>query len=135
MKDQLKLAEQIARRAHRDQFRHDGKTQYIVHVENVVDNLISRDEKILGWLHDVLEDSSMTKEDLFNNGIAECYIHMLDILTKKNHEIYINYINNLMDNVVAKTVKVADIVANLTDKPTRNQIKKYTKVLTFMVGG
>lgn len=130
--DQLKLAEQIARKAHKGQFRHDGKTPYITHPEKVVSLLEHREEKVLGWLHDVLENTDVTKEDLENNGIEMMYINMLDILTRHKDELYMSYIKNIGNEVVATKVKVADIVANLSDNPTKNKIKEYTEALSFL---
>ena len=52
----LMLCETIARQAHEGQFRRDGVTPYITHVESVVSRCSNKYEKSLAWLHDVIED-------------------------------------------------------------------------------
>jgi hypothetical protein len=56
------LAEQIARKAHVNQFRRDGVTPYITHPEAVVKKLGTESDDVLAvaWLHDVLEDTCVT---------------------------------------------------------------------------
>lgn len=132
---QLKLAEQIAREAHKNQFRRDGKTSYITHVEKVVELLCVDSDKIVAWLHDVIEDTDETYRSLIDRGISQNIVDSVLQLTKtissKDYNDYINKLKFSIDRSVVN-VKVADIVANLIDKPTDKQIKKYTIALSIL---
>ena len=66
----VKSAELLAKKKHSGQFRKDGVTTYSKHLEDVVNRLKSLgviDEELLcaGWLHDTIEDTDVTFDDLF----------------------------------------------------------------------
>lgn len=127
----VKLAESIARDAHAGQFRRDGTTPYIVHPGRVVARLDdeSHIERAVAWLHDVIEDTSVSHEDLAGHGIPDAVLEALDTLTKKPGQDYEAYIQGVCMNEYARPVKIADILDNLNDTPSEAQVKKYTKAL------
>lgn len=133
--NQLQLAESIARKAHAGQTRRDGVTPYIKHVEKVV-SLVG-DNKVLqciAWLHDVIEDTKYTLQRLIDLGVEMSIVNAVDILTHKKNWSYTKYINEIIiqgEESIEK-VKIADIVANLTDKPTPKQIDKYVQALNIL---
>jgi (p)ppGpp synthase/HD superfamily hydrolase len=129
--DQLQLAAEIAREAHKDQKRYDG-SPYITHVERVVDSVYTFDEKVVAWLHDVMEDCDLETGDLIDKGISWGYVHSLVNLTHEKGELYNHYIKGMLGDELAITVKIADIVDNITDKPSRNQKIKYKDALTIL---
>ncbi len=127
---QLELAEDISRLAHKDQKRYDGKP-YITHIEKVVENVYTYDAKVVAWLHDVMEDCEhIDSEYLLNEGVDFGYVVTLTRLTHNKGDLYNNYIEGMIGDDLAVTVKVADIVANITDKPSKGQINKYKDALT-----
>ena len=78
--DQIELAKKIAFEKHNGQFRRDGVTPYINHPAEVVRLLeksnASAHEIAAGWLHDVIEDTGTTLEELTNlGGFRGCFIH------------------------------------------------------------
>ncbi len=129
------LAEVIAKAAHAGQFRHDGITPYIVHPKAVADSLENIRYKAVAWLHDVLEDTVVSKYDLMVYGVPADVIEAVEILTKKKNQPYGEYLKGVKENVMAKAVKIADMKANLADSPTPKQILKYTQGLSFLVEG
>jgi (p)ppGpp synthase/HD superfamily hydrolase len=133
MKNLLQRAEEIARQAHKDQFRRDGKTPYITHVEDVVSRLEGENEKIVAWLHDVVEDTDVTVEDLRKE--FPIYIsYAVDQLTHEPNAPYHGaYIHSIGQNPLARHVKIADILSNMSDQPTPRQVKKYTKALGILL--
>ena len=135
--NQLDLARQIATKAHTGQSRNDGVTPYISHSQKVVSLLYGIDAKVIGWLHDVLEDTPLTEQDLLDEGIQATYVSAVSLLTKEKGQVYSSYIEELKDceHPIIIRVKIADIVANLTDKPSANQIIKYTEALTSLSEG
>ena len=132
----IALAEQIARKAHDKQFRRDGVTPYITHPEAVAKKLHNEDDNTIAaaWLHDVLEDTSETPDSLRDAGIPEEVITAVQKLTSKNGEPYEDYLEVLKANTIARKVKVADMLHNLSDEPTTKQILKYANGLVKLLG-
>jgi (p)ppGpp synthase/HD superfamily hydrolase len=125
-------AEQIARNAHSGQYRRDGITPYIVHPESVASRVNTAEEKATAWLHDVLEDTSVTQEDLLSSGIPENVITAVVTMTKIAGISYTDYLVNVKENPIARVVKIADMNSNLADTPTPKQIAKYSEGLKFL---
>lgn len=71
-------------------------------------------EKVCGLLHDVVEDSDLTFEDLQNAGFSDEVISVLRYLTKTTeNEDYDNFINRVMQNPIAVKVKINDLLDNM----------------------
>ena len=93
--------------------------------------------KEIAYLHDILEDTNTTTQELISIGISTDTINIINILTKKKDEPYINYINRIKKNSAAQMIKKADLEDNmnisrlnqLTDKDIA-RIKKYHKAYT-----
>ncbi len=131
-------AEKLARQFHEGQFRKDGKTPYIEHSKRVVNflkNLGFGDDYItVAWIHDVLEDTDCTEENLLQI-FPQYLIYSVKVLTKRKWENYIDYIYYVMnDNDISKIVKFADILDNLSDCPTQKQKEKYKQALAILGG-
>lgn len=125
-------AEELARKAHSNQFRRDNITPYIKHVESVVDRVSNADEKIVAWLHDVAEDTPFTVKDLLNLGFDQDIIKAVELLTKTTGYDYIEYMKNIKLNKLARVVKIADMRSNLSDTPTQRQIKRYSNGILYL---
>lgn len=121
----LETATEFARAKHNGQFRFDGRTPYFWHVEDVIKRCKTVDQKIVAALHDTMEDCGVTREDLEQIGIPEDCIQAVILLTKKEGILYDWYLSELKRNPLARKVKIADMISNLSDKPTINQIIKY----------
>ena len=107
------LAEQISRRAHAGQTC-KSKGDYILHPERVA-FLVSEKAKNVAWLHDVIEDTTMTWLDLVKEGIDPKDADAVVILTRKPDEVYAEYIRRVAksNNQIAIEVKLADLRDNL----------------------
>lgn len=122
---QSEIAERIAREAHKGQFRRDGKTPYITHPARVVMRMESDEEKAVAWMHDVLEDTGRTKQSLWIQGVSNVVITAVMQLTRNIEESYNEYLERVKSNDLARKVKLQDMLDNLSDSPTKYQIKKY----------
>jgi (p)ppGpp synthase/HD superfamily hydrolase len=112
--NQVELAEQIAREVHKGQKRTIGRREdYIKHPERVASHFSTNNSKIIAWLHDVLEDSNLTREDLEKKGISKELVDVVVIITKKKDEDYLNYILRVKRNEQARIIKIVDIRDNL----------------------
>lgn len=74
----------------------------------------TEDEKVTGFLHDIVEDTDMSFEDLEAEGISSEIIAALRLLTKKKGTPYMEYIQNIIDsgNPIALQVKYNDLQHN-----------------------
>lgn len=129
----VKLAEKIARRAHKGQYRRNGMTPYIKHPQRIVKEISGDDEaKAVAWLHDVLEDTNVTAEELEAEGMSAPVIAAVQALTKSKGVDYGDYLAQVKANRLARKVKIYDMLDNLADSPTEKQILKYTHGLLFL---
>lgn len=90
-----------------------GKTPYIEHCLAVADRLDSIDEKILGLLHDIVEDTDVTYQELEELGVPEDILEDLALLSKSPMEEAMTNAERVVQSVRATKVKIADIRENL----------------------
>ena len=109
----LERAIEIARKAHDGQFDKAGM-DYINHPLRVMEKGLTENEKIVGVLHDVVEDSDWTFEMLMAEGFSDDVIDALKCVTKlSKDEAYDEFIKRVMRNELAMRVKVKDLEDNL----------------------
>ena len=73
--------------------------------------------KIVALLHDVIEDTPVTAEDLRREGFDEAVLAAVDCLTHRNGESYADYVVRCKGNVIARRIKLADLEDNA--RPSR----------------
>lgn len=112
---------------------------YINHVVYVANHVKTNDEKIVAILHDIIEDTSLTLNDLKKLGFSNIVIEAIDAITKRQGEAYHDYLKRVMNNKIAIKVKIEDLKHNADitryDSPTRENINKcneYKKKLEFV---
>lgn len=109
----LERAIEIAKQAHAGQVDKGGE-DYIGHPLRVMEMCDTEEEKIVGVLHDVVEDSDWTFEMLEAEGFASEVIEALKCVTKlSKDEDYDEFIKRVMRNELAMRVKVKDLEDNL----------------------
>lgn len=111
----LLQAATVAARAHSRMVRKDG-TPYIAHPIRVAIRCATVEEKIVALLHDVVEDTDMTLNDLRELGFSEEIIAAVDSVTKRPGEKYVDFILRAKLNKIGRKVKLADIADNLEDQ-------------------
>ena len=107
----VEKALQIALDAHSGQVDKAGMP-YIMHPIAVASQQKSTDAFAAALLHDVMEDSEYTAEDLRANEIPEHIIEALLLLTHEEGEPYMDYVRKLKSNEIARAVKLADLEHN-----------------------
>jgi len=126
----VQLAERLAAEAHSGQFRRGGIIPYIEHPKTVVSRVGNDpDAQIVAWLHDVIEDSGHTAESLEKAGIPSHLVADIVLLTKTRETSYDTYMDQVASSEIATKVKIADMLSNLADNPTKKQIRRYAKGL------
>ena len=137
----LERAIEIATEAHRGQFDKAGN-DYIQHPLRVMAAGKTPDEKIVGVLHDVVEDTDWTFEQLAAEGFSREVIEALRCVTKlSDSEPYDKFIARVKTNKLAVAVKLNDLTDNmdirrlpyLSDKDVK-RLKKYLKAYKQLMG-
>ena len=129
----LERAIEIARQAHAGQVDKGG-ADYIGHSLRVMERCETEEQKIVGVLHDVVEDSDWTFEMLEEEGLTPDIIEALKCLTKLSEdENYDDFIVRVMTNPLAVKIKLYDLEDNLDvsrlDSLTDADIVRYKKYL------
>lgn len=125
----------IASKAHKDQYRKDGKTPYIEHLFAVAYSVEPNTTETIATalLHDVIEQTGTTVEDMREQGIPEKVIHAVELLTRSDLDItYLDYIRDIKENPLARVVKIADINHNLSCDPSPTAKIRYRKALEIL---
>jgi (p)ppGpp synthase/HD superfamily hydrolase len=132
--NQLEIAKNLAWELHGGQYRKDGVTEYVYHPIAVsLHSSLKDDEKaqVAALLHDVLEETKVTKGMLLENFDLEI-VWAVELLTKTRGESYMDYLAKVKSNDLARKVKIADMICNLADDPSERQIRKYAVGLEFL---
>jgi len=124
----INLAKKIATEAHTGQFRNDKTTPYIKHPEAVANAVDSR-LKPIAWLHDVVEDTHVSIQDLRDAGFPNYIVDAVDAITHRKNDTNVVYWQQVLRNADAVEVKIADIKTNLGDAPNDYQKMKYARAL------
>ncbi len=129
------VALKLATIAHSGQFDKGGKP-YILHPISVAKIVETEEEKTVALLHDVIEDTPVTLEELRENGFPESVVVAVDVLTKRPGVDYEDYIQGVKQNTLALAVKIADMTHNMDlsriQNPTTKdyaRIEKYERIL------
>lgn len=137
----LQRALEIATQAHQGQFDKAGR-DYIGHPLRVMEMGKTENEKIVGILHDVIEDTDWTFEMLAEEGFSDEVIAALKCVTKtSDNENYDDFIDRVKKNPLAVAVKINDLTDNmdirrlpyLSDKDVK-RLKKYLKAYKRLTG-
>lgn len=155
MEEQMVMALVFAAEKHKDQMY--GDKPYLYHLYQV-DNLVTRiyakvsspsepfskepgDEvdnlRAIAFLHDVIEDTDATYEDLYDAGFNEHVVQAVGMLSKVDGESYEQYIEGVLTNELARKVKLCDTSANLMNSIQEGnayRINKYSKQIQLLGG-
>ena len=132
----LSTAILIATNAHNGQFDKGGNP-FILHVLKVMELLNSTDEElqVIAILHDVVEDTDVTFEDLRQAGISERAIDAIRRLTKMPGQTLDEYKKGIFESQDAMKVKAADLTHNSDIRRLKGvrekDIQRMTKYHTF----
>lgn len=119
---------------------------YLNHLTHVSQDLKTEEQKALGLMHDILEDTDMTEDELRKLGYKEKFIASIKLLTN-TYDSYDEYIDSIIesDNKDVMMVKLKDLLDNMDltrlKKINDNDIKRskkyinaYLKIINKMEG-
>jgi len=136
----LNKALEIAIKAHKGQFDKAGK-EYINHPITVSSKCSTLETKIVGLLHDVVEDTDVTLEYL-KEFFSEDIIEAIRLVTKVEPLDINEYYKNIKNNPLAREVKLADLSHNMDlsrfdqTKITKwdfERVEKYKKYYEYLI--
>ncbi len=133
-----KKALQLAYRAHHGQTDKSG-LPYIHHPIHLAEQMTEEYAAVCALLHDVVEDTEYTFEDLEKEGFPAEVIEALRLLTHDDAEDYLDYVRRIRTNPIASAVKKADLMHNsdlsrletVTERD-RMRLDKYSKALDIL---
>ena len=130
----IQKAFEIVVAAHRSQIDKTGQP-YILHLTRVMLKGKNQDEQVCGLLHDLVEDTDWTFEQLEKSGFPLHILYALRCLTHHEGENYDHYIERVKTSKLAVNVKINDLEDNMdirrlpeiTDKDAK-RLAKYLRV-------
>ncbi len=137
--DLTRKAITVAYNAHQGQLDRAG-LPYILHPLHVAEQMKDEDTCVVALLHDVIEDTDLTLENLREYGFTEAQIEGVRVMTREEDEDYFEYIRSVKTNPLALAVKLEDLKHNLdvtriiemTDKDLQ-RIEKYKKAMEILL--
>lgn len=133
-----KKALKLCFEAHRDQTDKSGMP-YVFHPFHLAEQMTDENTTTVALLHDVVEDTNLTFEDLGNMGFPEQVIDALKLLTHDDRVEYMDYVANIKSNPIAVAVKLADLRHNSdttrldsVDEKALKRVEKYAKAIKLL---
>lgn len=136
--DMTKKAIRLAFEAHAGQYDKSG-LPYILHPIHLAEQMTDELSTVCAVLHDVVEDTPWTLEELEQQGFPEEVIQVIRLLTHCPSLSYSEYIRQLSSNPTARKVKLADLRHNsdlsrleTVDQKALNRVEKYRQAIRFL---
>lgn len=134
-----KKALRLCFEAHKDQLDKSG-LPYVFHPFHLAEQMDTEETVCVALLHDVVEDTDYTLEDLIAMGFPKPVTDALALMTHDENVPYLDYVAKLKDNPVARQVKLADLKHNsdLTrldrvDEKALERVEKYRKAMELLL--
>ena len=133
-----KIALKLCFDAHKDQIDKSGMP-YVFHPFHLAEQMADENTTIVALLHDVIEDTEYTLDDLRKFGFAEDVLSAISLMTHADDVPYMEYVVKIKTNPIAKAVKLADLKHN-SDMSRLDQItqtdeeraKKYKQAIELL---
>jgi len=125
----VEAARALAEEMHAGQLDKAG-LPYVTHPQRVAGRLERPEAKVVGWLHDTVEDTALTVQDIearFGPETAAA----VDAISRREDESWSDYIDRVAQNPMARLVKISDLIdnSNLSRIPrvTMRDVKRQAK--------
>lgn len=106
-----KIALKMCFEAHKNQVDKSGMP-YVFHPFHLAEQMQDEDTTTVALLHDIVEDTDYTIDDLRSKGFSEKVIEAIELLTHDPVVPYMEYVAQIKKNPIAKAVKLADLKHN-----------------------
>ena len=136
--DLTKKALKLCFEAHKEQVDKSGMP-YVFHPFHLAEQMKDEATTVVALLHDVVEDTATTFEDLEKQGFSDEIINALKLLTHDKGVPYMDYVAEIKTNRIATVVKLADLRHNsdltrldVIDEKALNRKEKYEKAIKLL---
>ena len=135
----LELARQLAKEYHKGQVDKAGVDYFSGHITSVVNGVDTVEEKIVAYLHDILEDTELSYLDLMVLEFSDKVINAVMFLTKDKKEKYEDYLVKVKSNELSRAVKLSDLTNNMDlsrlkeiTEVDKKRLEKYKKAYKYL---
>lgn len=123
---------------HKDQVDKSGMP-YVFHPMHVAESMEDENTTVVALLHDIVEDTDMTLDDLRQLGFNEECLTALNLMTHDESVDYFDYVVSIGENDIARKVKMSDLkhnsdltrLSNVTEKDLM-RVEKYKRCLNYL---
>ena len=136
--DLTKKALKLCFEAHKEQTDKSGMP-YVFHPFHLAEQMADEATTVVALLHDVVEDTELTFEDLEKQCFNDEIIKVLMLLTHEKSVPYMEYVREIKKNKIATKVKLADLKHNsdlsrlsVIDEKALERKAKYEKAIKFL---
>lgn len=133
-----KKALRLCFEAHKNQVDKSGMP-YVFHPFHLAEQMKDEETTIVALLHDVIEDTDYTFDDLKSIGFDDVIINALKLMTHDESVPYMEYVTEIKTNPIARAVKLADLQHNsdlsrldVIDERALKRKDKYTEAIKLL---
>ncbi len=138
--EKTKKALKLCFEAHKEQTDKSGMP-YVFHPFHLAEQMKTEETTIVALLHDLVEDTDYTIDDLINMGFNKIVTDAIALMTHTDGIDYMDYVRMIKKNPIAKTVKLADLKHNsdltrldVVDEKALTRREKYLKAIALLEG-
>lgn len=124
--------------AHKDQVDKSGMP-YVFHPFHLAEQMTDENTTVVALLHDVVEDTDYTLDDLRAMGYPSQVVEALALMTHDKAVPYLDYVAAIKFNPIARAVKLADLRHNsdttrldMVDDKARERVQKYRMAIRLL---
>lgn len=136
--ESTKKAINLMFKKHKDQVDKSG-LPYVFHPFHIAEQMKDENTTIVALLHDIVEDTDTTFEDLKEMGFNDKVIDALKLMTHNKDEDYFKYVEKIGKNPIARKVKIKDLEHNMdtsrldvVTKKDQERVKKYIRCHNYL---
>lgn len=133
-----KKAMRLCFEAHKEQVDKSG-IPYVFHPIHLAEQMQDEATTVVALLHDVVEDTDYTLEDLVQMGFPREAVDAIALMTHDAAVPYMDYVAEIKKNPIARAVKRADLAHNsdlsrldVVDEKALARVEKYRKAIALL---
>ena len=133
-----KMALKLCFEAHKEQVDKSGMP-YVFHPFHLAEQMQTEETTVVALLHDLIEDTDYTIEDLTSMGFGKNITDAIALMTHADSVEYMDYVREIKNNPIAKAVKIADLKHNsdlsrldVVDEKALNRREKYLNAIKLL---
>ena len=133
-----KKAIKLCFEAHKEQVDKSGMP-YVFHPFHLAEQMQTEETTVVALLHDLVEDTDYTIEDLTSMGFGKTITDAIALMTHADGVAYMDYVREIKNNPIAKEVKLADLKHNadltrldVVDEKALSRRDKYLKAIKLL---